>query len=57
VWYVDNQSLWIDLKIIAMTVWKIIKREGISQPGKVTMEEFHPHSQKKNSYKLSGDTQ
>jgi lipopolysaccharide/colanic/teichoic acid biosynthesis glycosyltransferase len=40
VWYVDNQSLWLDLKIIAITIWKIIKREGISQPGHATMEEF-----------------
>lgn len=40
VWYVDNVSLWLDLKIIALTVWKIIKREGISQPGQATAEEF-----------------
>jgi sugar transferase EpsL len=40
VWYVDHQSLWLDLKIIAITVWKIFKREGISQPGQVTAEEF-----------------
>ncbi len=40
VWYVDHVSLWLDLKIIALTVWKILKREGISQPGHATMEEF-----------------
>ena len=40
VWYVDHWSLWLDLKIIALTVWKILKREGISQPGQATMEEF-----------------
>lgn len=40
VWYVDHMSLWLDLKIIALTVWKIIKREGISQPGQATAEEF-----------------
>ena len=40
VWYVDNWSLWLDIKIIAMTVWKILKREGISQPGQATMAEF-----------------
>lgn len=39
-WYVDNWSLWLDIKIIAMTVWKILKREGISHPGQATMEEF-----------------
>lgn len=40
VWYVDNWSFWLDLKIILMTIWKILKREGISQPGQATMEEF-----------------
>ncbi len=40
VWYVDHVSLWLDLKIIALTVWKILKREGISQPGQATAEEF-----------------
>ena len=40
VWYVDNMSLWLDVKIIFMTILKIIKREGISQPGQATMEEF-----------------
>lgn len=40
VWYVDNWSLWLDLKIIVMTIWKILKREGINQEGQVTMEEF-----------------
>lgn len=40
VWYVDNLSPTIDLKILAMTFWKIIKREGISQEGQATMTEF-----------------
>jgi sugar transferase EpsL len=40
VWYVDNQSPSLDLRIIALTVWKILKREGISQPGQTTAEEF-----------------
>ena len=44
VWYVDNWSLWLDIKIIAMTIWKILKREGISQPGQATMEEFKGNS-------------
>lgn len=41
VWYVDNLSLWLDLKIIALTAWKILAREGISQPGQATMLEFY----------------
>lgn len=40
VWYVDNWSLWVDLKILGMTVLKILRREGINQPGQATMEEF-----------------
>lgn len=40
VWYVDHCSLRLDVKIIALTLLKIIKREGISQPGHATAEEF-----------------
>jgi lipopolysaccharide/colanic/teichoic acid biosynthesis glycosyltransferase len=40
VWYVDNWSFWLDLKIMAITIWKIIECEGIAQPGHATMEEF-----------------
>jgi len=39
-WYVDHHSLWIDAKILWRTVAIILKREGISQPGHVTGEEF-----------------
>jgi sugar transferase EpsL len=40
VWYVDHQSLWLDLKIIALTFLKVVKREGINQAGQATAEEF-----------------
>jgi lipopolysaccharide/colanic/teichoic acid biosynthesis glycosyltransferase len=40
VWYVDNWSLWLDIKILALTVWKVICREGISSPDEATMYEF-----------------
>jgi lipopolysaccharide/colanic/teichoic acid biosynthesis glycosyltransferase len=40
VWYVDHLSPWLDLKILALTVWISLKREGISQPGHATMKEF-----------------
>ncbi len=40
VWYVDNWSLWLDIKIIFQSVVKVIRREGISQPGQATAEPF-----------------
>jgi len=40
VWYVDNQSFWLDLKIIWFTIRKVLVREGINQDGQVTMEPF-----------------
>lgn len=40
VWYVDNMSFWLDLKILAMTVLKVLSREGVSQRGHATMSEF-----------------
>ncbi len=45
VWYVDNWSFWLDLKILFLTLVKVFKREGISQPGHATAEEFmgNPH--------------
>jgi sugar transferase EpsL len=40
IWYVDHASFWLDARIIAMTPWKTIKREGISQHGRATADEF-----------------
>ena len=40
VWYVDHQSLGLDLKILARTVLKVIRRDGISAAGEATMSEF-----------------
>lgn len=40
VWYVDHQSLALDLRILLKTVTKVLRREGISQPGMATMEKF-----------------
>ena len=40
VWYVDHQSILLDLRIIWMTVLKVLKREGISHEGQATMQEF-----------------
>ena len=41
VWYVDNWSLWLDIKIFFLTFWKLLKREGINQSESVTMEYFN----------------
>lgn len=40
VWYVENQSFMLDMKILYMTLQKVVKREGVSQPGQATMEKF-----------------
>jgi lipopolysaccharide/colanic/teichoic acid biosynthesis glycosyltransferase len=40
VWYVDNWSVWLDIKILLTTAWKVITREGISQLGHTTAKEF-----------------
>lgn len=44
VWYVDNISLRTDLKVIWLTVRKVLKREGISQQGAATIEAFNGHN-------------
>ncbi|MCL7462273.1 sugar transferase [Pseudomonas sp. NW5] len=40
VWYVDNRSFWLDLKIIFLTLKKVVVREGISAEGEATMSKF-----------------
>ncbi len=40
VWYIDRQSLWLDTKILFLTIWKVLRRQGISQEGQATMSEF-----------------
>ena len=40
VWYVDNQSFWLDLKILFLTVRKVLVRDGISSEGEATMSKF-----------------
>jgi sugar transferase EpsL len=40
VWYVDHCSLSLDLKILALTLWTILTREGITQPGEASVAEF-----------------
>ncbi|MEL6477347.1 MAG: sugar transferase [Pseudomonadota bacterium] len=40
IWYIDNRTLWLDLKILALTVVKAFRREGISAEGEATMPRF-----------------
>lgn len=40
VWYVDNQSFWLDTKIVILTIWKVLKRDGITAAGEATMPKF-----------------
>jgi lipopolysaccharide/colanic/teichoic acid biosynthesis glycosyltransferase len=40
VWYVDNRSLWLDLRILGRTIAKVLRREGISASDHATMPKF-----------------
>ena len=40
VWYVDNRSLWLDVVILARTLWMVVSGEGVSAPGHATMPPF-----------------
>lgn len=40
VWYVEHQSFWLDIKILFLTIMKVVKSEGISSETSVTMEKF-----------------
>jgi len=40
VWYVDNQTFWLDMKILFLTAYKVVRADGISQAGQATMERF-----------------
>ena len=51
VWYVENQSFWLDVRILFMTVLKVIKREDIVHAGDVSMPAFEGNQEEEN-----GDT-
>ena len=40
VWYVENQNFWLDIKILFLTVYKVVKRDGISAAGQATQSKF-----------------
>ena len=46
IWYVDNHSIWLDIKILLMTLKKVINRSGINQEGQATMEKFKGNNEK-----------
>lgn len=46
VWYVDNRSLWLDIKILFLTVKKVLIRDGISAEGEATMTRFEGNGNK-----------
>ncbi|MEH7336801.1 sugar transferase [Neobacillus drentensis] len=46
VWYVDNRSFWLDIKILFLTITKVFKSEGINQQGHVTIEKFQGNKDK-----------
>ena len=39
-WYVEHQSFGLDVKILILTIWKVLKREGINQSGREIVEKF-----------------
>src|SRR5690606_15913870 len=45
VWYVDNRTFWLDIKILLLTLKKVFVREGISQEGQATAEKFGGNKQ------------
>lgn len=48
IWYVENQSLWLDLKIMLKTVQKVIAKDDISAEGEATMTKFTGSPEQKN---------
>lgn len=44
IWYVDNQSLIVDIKILLLTISKVIKRDDINQEGEATVEDFNGYN-------------
>ncbi len=48
IWYIDNYSFWLDLKIVIFTIARIFFREGINRPGLATTEEFRGKEQNEN---------
>ncbi len=54
VWYVDNRSFWLDIKILLLTIKKVFNREGISASGEVTAPAFKGSISTKGAKKCEG---
>ena len=52
VWYIDHRSIWLDIKILFLTIFKVFKRDGISQEGHATMPYFSGVKSDKKDDKL-----
>jgi len=53
VWYVENRTLWLDIKILFLTVWQVVKRDGISHGEEATMPRFEGAGERRASQELS----
>lgn len=53
VWYVENRTLWLDIKILFLTVWQVVKRDGISHGEEATMPRFEGAGESRASQELS----
>jgi sugar transferase EpsL len=45
VWYVDHRSVWLDMRILCLTAWRVLRREGIAHDAHSTMPEFRPETE------------
>jgi len=48
IWYIENQSLWLDVRILWMTIKKVIKREGVTADNQATMPKFTGNAKQDN---------
>ena len=55
VWYVDHQSLWLDLKILFLTFLRVIRRDGVTADGEATNSEFMGTSRSSGPQTAQGD--
>jgi len=49
IWYVDRRSLWLDLKILSLTVFRLLRPQGINRSGYATMPEFIGAAENENA--------